>query len=187
MGALVRSTVAALVVFAGVAFAQATESLWDAVREPGSVVVLRHSYAPGGFDPPGARLDDCSTQRNLDERGRAQAGRIGEAFRQRNVTVGTVLSSPRCRCLDTARLAFGKAQPWDVLQGSLNDSERRQRQLAEIRAAIAAHRSGPPLVLVTHGSVVTDLTGLSIPMGAFVVLRRAPDGSHTVAGQLYVD
>jgi broad specificity phosphatase PhoE len=179
--------VTAVVVCAGVAITEAAESLWDALGEPGSVVVLRHSYAPGTFDPPGARLDDCSTQRNLDERGRAQAGRIGEAFRQHHVTVGTVLSSPRCRCLDTARLAFGKAQPWDVLQGALNDAERRQRQLAEIRAAIDAHRSGPPLVLVTHGSVVTDLTGVSVPMGAFVVLRRAPDGRHTVAGQRYVD
>ena len=160
---------------------------WEASRAPGSVVVLRHSFAPGGFDPPDARLDDCSTQRNLDERGRAQARRIGDAFRQNAVAVGAVLSSPRCRCLDTARLAFGQAQPWDVLQGALNDVELRQRQLAEIKKAIAEHRSGPALVLVTHGSVVTDLTGLSIRMGEFVVLRRAPDGSHRAAGQLYVD
>jgi len=167
--------------------AQAAESIWDAARTPGSVVVVRHSFAPGGFDPPDSRLDDCSTQRNLDERGRAQARRIGEAFRQNGVAVGAVLSSPRCRCLDTARLAFGQAQPWEVLQGALNDSERRQGQLVEIRKAIAGHRSGPPLVLVTHGSVVTDLTGLNIQMGGFVVLRRAPDGSREVAGQLYVD
>jgi len=170
-----------------VSAAEATESIWDAVRAPGSVVVLRHSFAPGGFDPPDARLDDCSTQRNLDERGRAQAQRIGEAFRQRGVAVGTVLSSPRCRCLDTGRLAFGRAEPWDPLQGALNDTERRRRHLAEIKNAMAAHRSGSPLVLVTHGSVVTGLTGLSIQMGAFVVLRREPDGSHAVAGQLYVD
>ena len=167
--------------------AQAAESIWDAARTPGSVVVVRHSFAPGGFDPPDSRLDDCSTQRNLDERGRAQARRIGEAFRQNGVAVGAVLSSPRCRCLDTARLAFGQAQPWEVLQGALNDSERRQGQLVEIRKAIAGHRSGPPLVLVTHGSVVTDLTGLNIQMGAFVVLRRAPDGGHAVAGQFYVE
>jgi len=167
--------------------AQATESIWEASRTPGSVVVLRHSFAPGGFDPPDAKLDDCSTQRNLDERGRAQAQRIGDAFRQNGVAVGAVLSSPRCRCLDTAHLAFGQAQPWDVLQGALNDAERRQRQLAEIKKAIAVHRSGPALVLVTHGSVVADLTGLRIQMGEFVVLRRVPDGSHAVAGQLYVD
>jgi phosphohistidine phosphatase SixA len=167
--------------------AQASESIWDALRAPGSVVVLRHSFAPGGFDPPDARLDDCSTQRNLDARGRAQARRIGDAFRHHGVSVGTVLSSPRCRCLDTARLAFGQAQPWEVLQGSLNDAERRRHQIAEIRDAIAGHRNGPPLVLVTHGSVVSDLTGLTVQMGEVVVLRRGPDGSHIVAGQLYVD
>jgi broad specificity phosphatase PhoE len=167
--------------------ARAEEAVWPALRTPGAVVVLRHSFAPGGFDPPDSRLDDCSTQRNLDENGRAQARRLGEAFRQQGIAVGAVLSSPRCRCLDTARLAFGQVQSWGVLQGALNDMELRQRQLAEIRQRIAAHRSGPPLVLVTHGSVVTDLTGLSIRMGEFVVLQRAADGSHAVAGQLYVD
>jgi len=92
------------------AAAEATDAVWEAMREPGSFVVLRHSYAPGGFDPPAARLDDCSTQRNLDERGRAQARRISEAFRQRGIAVGAVLSSLRCRCLDTGRLAFGQVQ-----------------------------------------------------------------------------
>ena len=167
--------------------APAADSGWEALRAPGSVVVLRHSYAPGSFDPPDARLDDCSTQRNLDETGRAQARRIGEAFRQHGIAVGLVLSSPRCRCLDTARLAFGQAEAWGVLQGALRDAELRQRLLAATRSRIAAHRDGPPLVLVTHGSVVTDLTGLDVRMGAFVVLRRGADGLHAVAGQLYVD
>ena len=98
-----------------------------------------------------------------------------------------MLSSPRCRCLDTARLAFGQAKVWEPLEGALRDEARRQRQLAEIRRAIAAHRDGPPLVLVTHGTVVADLTGLRVPMGAFVVLRREAGGPHTVAGQLEVD
>ena len=167
--------------------AQANESVWDALRAPGAVVVVRHSYAPGAFDPPTARLDDCSTQRNLDDNGRAQARRIGEAFRQHGVAVGTVLSSPRCRCLDTARIAFGRAESWDVLQGALNDAERRQRAVALIRKKIGEHRGALPLVIVTHGSVVSDLTGVDVRMGAFVVLRRIADGAHTVAGQLYVD
>ena len=183
----IRWLTAVLLCAGVISVAQAQESIWDALREPGSVVVLRHSYAPGAFDPPDARLDDCSTQRNLDESGRAQARRIGEAFREHGIAVGTVLSSPRCRCLDTARLAFGQAESWRVLQGALRDTELRQRQVMEIRTRIAEHASGPPLVLVTHGSVVADLTGLNVRMGAFVVLRRAVDGSHAVAGQLYVE
>ena len=167
--------------------AAADDAVWAALRTSGAVVVLRHSYAPGAFDPPDARLDDCSTQRNLDDNGRAQARRIGEAFRRQGIAVGAVLSSPRCRCLDTARLAFGKVEAWDVLQGSLSNAERRQAQLVEMRRRIAAYRDGPPLVLVTHGSVVTDLTGRDIRMGELVVLRREADGTHAVAGQLYVD
>ena len=182
------TSLVAVALLAGAAsVAQATETVWDALRSPGSVVVMRHSYAPGAFDPPDARPDDCSTQRNLDENGRAQARRTGEVFRAHGIEVGAVLSSPRCRCLDTGRLAFGKAEPWEPLRGALNDTERRRRQLAEIGRAMAAHSAERPLVLVTHGSVVRDLTGLSIQMGAFVVLRRTGDGGHTVAGQLYVE
>jgi broad specificity phosphatase PhoE len=178
---------AAALLSAWLGVAHADESVWEAVRAPGSVIVLRHSYAPGSFDPPDARLDDCSTQRNLDETGRAQARRLGEAFRARGISVGRVLSSPRCRCLDTARLAFGKVEAWTVLQGALRDADLRRRLLISVREAIAAHREGPPLVLVTHGSVVSDLTGLDVRMGAFVVLRRGPDAAHGVAGQVYVE
>src|SRR4030095_3177565 len=69
------------------AVASANDAVWEALRVPGSVVVLRHSYAPGSFDPPTARLDDCSTQRNLDANGRAQASRIGEALQKNGITV----------------------------------------------------------------------------------------------------
>src|SRR6266446_216045 len=181
-----RLLVAALLMFVA-SGAEASDAIWEALRAPGSVVVVRHSYAPGTFDPPDAKLEDCSTQRNLDDSGRAQARRIGEAFRAHGIAVGAVRSSPRCRCLDTARLAFGKAEPWGVLGGALRDENLRKRQLAEIRKEIDAHRDGPPLVLVTHGSVVSDLTGLNVAMGAFVVLRRTPDGQHTVVSQLFVE
>jgi len=161
---------------------RADEAVWDALRQPGSVVVLRHSYAPGGFDPPAARLDDCTTQRNLDDNGRAQAGRVGEAFRANAIAVGAVLSSPRCRCLDTAQLAFAKVEPWVPLQGSLNDADLRRRQLAEIRQKIEAHQSGPPLVLVTHGSVVADLTGRQKRVQDGHVGRHAPGSGPVERG-----
>jgi broad specificity phosphatase PhoE len=167
--------------------AHAGEPVWDVLRTPGSVIVLRHSFAPGGFDPPDARLDDCSTQRNLDESGRAQARRLGEAFQRHGIVVGAVRSSPRCRCLDTARLAFGRVEAWSVLQGALRDEYLRKRQLVEIKRAIAAHRAAAPLVLVTHGSVVSDLTGFAIRMGEFVVVRARDDGGYSVAGRLYVE
>src|SRR5205823_13863012 len=86
------ATLVGMTAIAGAALAQDADAVWAALRTPGAVIVLRHSYAPGGFDPPGARLDDCSTQRNLDDNGRAQARRIGEAFREHGISVGK--SSP---------------------------------------------------------------------------------------------
>jgi len=183
----VRRVVLVLAFAVAASVADAADSVWEVLKTDGSVVVLRHSYAPGGFDPPDARLDDCSTQRNLDESGRQQARLIGDAFRQHGIAVGKVLSSPRCRCLDTARLAFGRVESWDPLQGSLDDTALRRRRVEEIRKVISEHGEGPPMVVVTHGSVVSDLTGLNVRMGEFVVLRRAADGAHTVAGRLYVE
>ena len=169
---LARWALALVLSVCGAAVSHANDAVWAALRAPGSVVVLRHSYAPGSFDPPTARLDDCSSQRNLDDSARAQASRVGEAFQKNGITVGEVLSSPRCRCMDTARLAFGRVEAWMVLQGSLNDSELRRRLMAQTRARIAAHREGLPLVLVTHGSVVSELTGVVIRMRR--VRRPAP-------------
>lgn len=56
-------------------------------------VLVRHALAPGTGDPPNFQLEDCSTQRNLSDEGRAQAKRIGEAFKQRDILVQQVLSS----------------------------------------------------------------------------------------------
>ena len=78
---------------------------WDALRRGGYVALMRHAEAPGGSgDPAGFKLDDCSTQRNLSAKGRHDATAIGEKFRAAGVAVAKLLSSPWCRCVETARL-----------------------------------------------------------------------------------
>lgn len=79
MIAQLRSAVLVALIVGTVSVVHASDDVWEALRAPGSVIVLRHSYAPGGYDPPNAQDGDCSTQRNLDERGRTQARRLGRA------------------------------------------------------------------------------------------------------------
>jgi phosphohistidine phosphatase SixA len=89
--------------------AAAADALWDLLRGGRQVVVMRHAVTtPGVGDPPGFRLGDCPTQRNLTDAGRDDARRVGAAFRSRGIPVGRVLSSRWCRCLETAQLAFGR-------------------------------------------------------------------------------
>ena len=94
-----------LIITPGLA-ADDSQEAWAALVKGGHVALIRHGNAPPGYggDPPGFTIDDCQTQRNLDERGRAQARALGEAFRNHGVRVDRILSSPWCRCLDTAHL-----------------------------------------------------------------------------------
>jgi hypothetical protein len=84
--------------------AVADEALWQLMRGGGQVILMRHAVTtPGVGDPTGFQLDDCSTQRNLTDVGREDARRVGATFKARSIPVGRVLSSPWCRCLETAR------------------------------------------------------------------------------------
>src|SRR3989449_11669258 len=82
-----------------------TTTLWAALRAGGHVALVRHGATAGGAgDPPGFRLHDCATQRNLTDKGRAEARRLGDQFRSEDVAVGKLMSSQWCRCQETAAL-----------------------------------------------------------------------------------
>src|SRR5262245_47592683 len=82
-----------------------TGALWAGLRARGRVAVVRQVATAGGAgDPPAFRPDDCATQRNLTDKGRAEARRLGEQFRSEDVAVGKLISSQWCRCQETAAL-----------------------------------------------------------------------------------
>jgi broad specificity phosphatase PhoE len=135
-------------------------------------------------DPAGMRLDDCNTQRNLTDEGRRDARRLGEAFRARAIPVDRVLSSPWCRCLETARLAFNTAEAWAPLGNLFGRPGQSAEQVREMRALVGERRSGPSLVMVSHGSTIHALTGISPDPAEMVVLTPQGDGRFAVAGRM---
>lgn len=167
--------------------ALASDELWSLLKGGGQVILVRHTITtPGAGDPPGMRLDDCSSQRNLTEEGRRHARRIGEVFRKREVPVDRVLSSPWCRCIETARLAFGKAEVSQPLSNLFGRSENRETQVRAMRA-IAGEPTRANLVLVSHGSTISALTGISPDTGEMVIVTPQGAERFTVAGRLSVD
>jgi broad specificity phosphatase PhoE len=148
-------------------------------------VLLRHgTTTPGVGDPPGFRPDDCATQRNLSDEGRAESRRIGAAFRARAIPVGQVLSSPWCRCLETARLAFGRAEVWDALSNLFGNRTREAEQVAAMSARVSRRPAEGNLVLVSHGSTIQALTGQSVAQGEFLVVTPEGSGRFRVAGRI---
>jgi len=164
----------------------ANESLWQQVAAGGQVLFVRHAETtPGVGDPPGFKLEDCATQRNLSADGRAQARRMGAELSRRGVPIGEVLSSPWCRCIETAQLAFGRSKAWLALSNLFGRSSESERQMKALRPRIAAHRGKDNLVLVSHGSTAAALTGEHPGMGEMLVLTPAGDGFR-LAGRLTV-
>jgi phosphohistidine phosphatase SixA len=143
--------------------AQATEAGWALLREGGHVVLLRHAQAPGQGDPARFDIEDCRTQRNLSERGRQQARRMGALFAARAEPVERVLTSRYCRCLDTAQLAFGDRDPeeFPALDLPTGDEAADAEARRAIIKVIADYTGSGNLVLVTHLEIINALTGQS--------------------------
>lgn len=166
----------------------ASDAVRDALRQGGVVIAFRHALAPGTFDPPGFRLNDCSTQRNLNGEGRDEARRTGAWFRAQGLRPQVVRSSPWCRCVETAELAFGSAERWDALASPTGSTDlQRSARLAELRQALAAVPRGRFEVWVTHQFVLQDLAGRSTSPAEALVLRAAPGGTIDVLAQARLD
>lgn len=157
------------------------------LRAGGLVLALRHALAPGNFDPPEFRLGDCSTQRNLDDEGRAQARRLGAWFHSRGLKPARVRSSPWCRCVDTAMLAFGVAETWAALgspRGAVETTNAEHRSALQQALRAVSVRPGHFEVWVTHMFVLSDLVAGSVASGEALLLRAGPDGQPLVLARL---
>ncbi|MGG5890306.1 histidine phosphatase family protein [Falsiroseomonas sp. HC035] len=167
----------------GLAAPARAEPAWDVLRE-GGIVLFRHALAPGGGDPPGMRLGDCATQRNLSPEGRAQAARIGQAFRERGIVVGAVLASGWCRALETADLAFpGRAAREPDFDSFFADRTAGPAQTEAARRRLLAWSGPGALFVSTHQVNITALTGIFPASGEGIVLDRR-DGALVVVGRI---
>lgn len=166
------------------ATAQAGERAWEHLGEPGAIILFRHAHAPGTGDPAGFVLEDCSTQRNLDDRGRSQSRAIGEAFRERGIAVGRVLSSQWCRAKETAELAFpGQVREEAAFNSFFGNRADEPEATAKARGILAGWQGPDALVVITHQVNITALTGTAPASGEGIVARME-SGQLVVLGRL---
>lgn len=153
----------------------------EALRQGGCAVLMRHALTvPGVGDPQGFRLGDCGTQRNLSEDGRRQAAAAGAWFRGRGLVPLAVRSSRWCRCLDTATLAFGQAEPWPPLDSFFEDRDTQPAQTRALAQALASIPAGRFEVWVSHMVNIAAFTGESLASGEALLAR--PAGPRAASG-----
>ena len=170
--------VALLVLFA--AEANATEAGWALLREGEHIVLLRHAMAPGATEPTNFDIEKCSTQRNLSERGRQQARKIGALFAARAAPTGRVLTSRYCRTKETARLAFGDAEEFAPLDPPAADEKARKEQLEAILQEIRNYTGSGNYIFVTHLETIQALTGQPAREGEALIVTPRDGGLHVL-------
>ena len=157
-----------------------------AMKHGGHILMIRHAFAPGSGDPANFRIGDCSTQRNLDDRGRKQAKAIGKWLRLNGITSARIYSSQWCRCLETAKLLeMGSVTELPALNSFFELTQNREPNLKALRKFIAEQPSdGDLIILVTHFVTISAIANESVSSGEGVLLKLKDDAPYEIVGRL---
>ena len=151
--------------------ADLNKNLLNQLEEGGKLIFIRHAYAPGGGDPDDFNLNDCSTQRNLNEEGRDQAKYIGEFFKKNKIKIDKVLSSEWCRCKETAEIAFKDFSTNSFLNSfySSKFAKNKEKQIKMLNNYVKKFTSDKNLILVTHYVLISEVLDYAPSSGEIVV------------------
>jgi broad specificity phosphatase PhoE len=135
-------------------------ALIGALAGGGYILYFRHTSTDfGQNDERMTGYEDCATQRNLTDIGRAEARAIGVALTELHIPVGDVLASPFCRTMETATLIFGRAKATPVARGGPAQPESQDRYAALRELLATPVRGGTNLVIVSHGNPFRAVAG----------------------------
>jgi hypothetical protein len=123
------------------------------LRKGGYAIYFRHTSTDFSRDDVKSRSDDdCDNQRPLTDKGREEARQIGAAFRELKIPVSQVLASPRCRTMETAMLAFGRAERANEARGGPASLDSADRYVGLRRLLSTPVKPGANLVISSHGN-----------------------------------
>lgn len=177
-----------LAVFAAVPSLVTAQDL-QKFAEGRQIMLIRHAYAPGNGDPANFRIGDCSTQRNLNGEGRAQAERLGAYLRAQGIEDARVLTSQWCRCSETAELlGVGEVEEFTGLNSFYTIPARRDEWLAELREHIIllGRRTDEPVIMVTHAVTISAIAGEAAGSGEAILLDLNGTAEPAFAERLVV-
>ena len=150
------------------------EKIINSLKDGKKIVFIRHAIAPGNGDPDNFDITDCSTQRNLNDKGRAQSKIIGEFFKSNKILFDKVLSSEWCRCKDTGIIAFGDIETFSALNSFYDQrfAKNKYKQIQNLKKYIKNRKSKKNLILITHYVVILEILNLGTSSGEIIISNK---------------
>ena len=135
-----------------------------------NVIFMRHALAPGFGDPHNFIKEDCSTQRNLNNKGRLQARLIGSYLKASDIKFSEILTSEWCRCIDTIKeLNLGKWETFSGLNSFFQGHEKKVQVMNKLQKKLDSLDNSDLVLFVTHQVVITEQTGVAPSSGEMVL------------------
>ena len=159
------------------------DKLISVLKEGGKLIFIRHAYAPGSGDPENFDLKDCSSQRNLNQKGKDQAVMIGLSFIRYDIPIDSVVSSEWCRCKETASIAFADKYWTNSFLNSFYDKRflrNKEKQIKELKKYVLNWNGKKNLIFITHYVVISEVLNTHLSSGEIVI----SDKNYNIIGNL---
>ena len=152
----------------------ANDKVIESLKEGDKLIFIRHALAPGNGDPENFELQNCSTQRNLNEIGIQQSKKIGLIFKKNEIKIDNIYSSEWCRCKDTAKYAFDDFETFDALNSFYDTrfAANEDKQIKDFYEFIDSIDSKNNIVFVTHYVVIGAILNIGTSSGEIVVTDK---------------
>ena len=153
------------------------------LRKGGYILYFRHAATDFSQNDSNMKsFEDCASQRNLIDRGRTDARAVGAAIKQLAIPVGAVLASPFCRTVETAQLAFGRAEKTQQVRGGPAAPADSDRYAPLRKMLIAPAEKGANLAIVSHANPFYSVAGPPyLAEGEAAVIRPLGSGFEVFA------
>jgi phosphohistidine phosphatase SixA len=165
------------------------------LRGGGHVIVVRHGAThPDQADTDPLNLDNVAKQRQLNDKGRADARAVGDVLKAAGVPIGKCYSSRFYRAVETARLIAGKdpEATADVSEGGqvVTPNENNRRAQALRRMIGTAPDAGTNTLIVTHKPNILDALGrdwFEIKEGEASIFKPDGTGKYSLVGRVQIE
>src|SRR5438105_3119330 len=170
------------------------DEIVDKLRTRGYVLVLRHGATHADqADTDPLNLDNVAKQRQLNDKGRADARALGDVLKRAGVPIGKVYASRFQRAIETARLIGGKDPETtnDVTEGgqvvSPNENARRMQALRAMAGRVP--EAGTNTLIVTHKPNILDAFGkdwFEVREAETSIFKPDGSGGYALVGRVQI-
>lgn len=158
------------------------------LQSGGLILYIRHAATDHSQqDKDLSDLGKCELQRNLSQQGKDESKVMGAVIKDLKIKIGEVYTSPYCRCVDTAKIAFGRYNIVNEMRATFATNLKESTILVSF---LKKQLSAPPAkgfntVLLGHTANLRELTRVwPKPEGVAHIFRPDNNGGYQHLGRI---